>query len=523
MGTATTAKATLNRSGGARVGPAIDSAVRSPFPRVPRGRERLIRALTTVVAAAGAIGLSLFVTERLPSQSLFVSVALALLVVLPAWLMLSSNYAVTLGVLALYLGLVDGVLKLKLNTPVATLGRDLLLYSIVSGAVLRLLLSRRRIRIPPLSGYAAAFTVIALVQVLNPETQDFAHAIAALRPHLEFVPLFFFGYAVMRTSNRLRWYLLLLCTVAAVNGVVGFTQFDLTPEELSTWGPGYAERLEGTGALSPRTFEGESTSRVRPPALGSDMGFGGVIAVLAIPALLTLLGAAPRRWTLLVCGPLATGITLGVVTSQSRSTVVAAVVAVLAFFGLAAMSQRRAIALLGPIVAVALTLGVVSVLTSSGNDPEFRYDTIAPSKLLATTSDARGGTLAAIPEYATSFPLGKGLGLVGPAAGFAGDEASGLNGESQFTFFLVELGVAGLLIFAALQIKLLALATRLRRIDDPELRLLLAGCTAPLFAVAALWITGPISATSPTAPYFWFTAGILAFWLIERKRSRATS
>jgi hypothetical protein len=525
MGTATTAKATLNRSGGARVGPAIDSAVRSPFPRVPRGQERLIRALTTVVAAAGAIGLSLFVTERLPSQSLFVSVALALLVVLPAWLMLSSNYAVTLGVLALYLGLVDGVLKLKLNTPVATLGRDLLLYSIVFGAVLRLLLSRRRIRIPPLSGYAAAFTVIALVQVLNPETQDFAHAIAALRPHLEFVPLFFFGYAVMRTSNRLRWYLLLLCTVAAVNGVVGFTQFDLTPEELSTWGPGYAERLEGTGALSPRTFEGESTSRVRPPALGSDMGFGGVIAVLAIPALLTLLGAAARPRALLVCGPLAAGIILGVVTSQSRSVVVAAVVALLAFFGLAAMSQRRAIALLGPAAGVALTVVIVSVLVASGNDPEFRYDTIAPSKLLATTSDSRSGTLAAIPEYATSFPLGKGLGLVGPAAGFAGNvnQASALNGESQFTFFLVELGVAGLLIFAALQIKLLALATRLRRIDDPELRLLLAGCTAPLFAVAALWITGPISATSPTAPYFWFTAGILAFWLIEHKRSRATS
>ena len=119
---------------------------------MPRGRESLIRALTTVVAAAGAIGLSLFVTERLPSQSLFVSVALALLVVLPAWLMLSSNYAVTLGVLALYLGLVDGVLKLKLNTPVATLGRDLLLYSIVFGAVLRLLSRRRSLRLPPLSG-----------------------------------------------------------------------------------------------------------------------------------------------------------------------------------------------------------------------------------------------------------------------------------------------------------------------------------------------------------------------------------
>jgi hypothetical protein len=492
---------------------------------VARGRDSIARALTTAVAAASAIGLSLFVAERLPSQSLFVSVALALLVVLPAWLMLSSNYAVTLGVLALYLGLVDGVLKLKLNTPVAALGRDLLLYSIVFGAVLRLLSSRRRVRIPPLSGYVAAFTVIVLVQVLNPGSQSLTHGLAALRPHLEFVPLFFLGYAVMRTSNRLRWYLLLVCVVAAANGVAGLAQVDLTPEELSAWGPGYAERLEGTGAVSARTFESDGAARVRPPALGSDSGFGGAMAVLAIPALLTLLGAARRGWTLLVCGPLATGIVLGVVTSQSRSAVIAAVVALLAFFGLAAMSQRRAIALLGPTAAVALTVGVVSLLAAIGNDPEFRYDTIAPANVLATTSDARSGTLAAIPDYATSFPLGKGLGLVGPAAGFGVDfdETTALNGESQFTFLLVELGVAGLLIFGALQIKLLALATRLRRIEDPELRLLLAGCAAPLFAVAVSWISAPISATTPTAPYFWFTAGILAFWVIPRESRRPPS
>jgi hypothetical protein len=80
-----------------------------------------------------------------------------------------------------------------------------------------------------------------------------------------------------------------------------------------------------------------------------------------------------------------------------------------------------------------------------------------------------------------------------------------------------------LVIFGALQIRLLALATRLRRIDDPHVRLLLAGCSAPLFALAVSWIAGPISATSPTAPCFWFTAGILAFWLTQRERGRVPS
>jgi hypothetical protein len=172
--------------------------------------------------------------------------------------------------------------------------------------------------------------------------------------------------------------------------------------------------------------------------------------------------------------------------------------------------------LLGTAGVVALTVSVVSVLTAGGSESRFRYGTIAPAKVVGTTLDYRSGTLAAIPDYATTFPLGKGLGLVGPAAGFGVtfDEANALNGESQFTFLLVELGVVGLLVLGVLQIKLLVLTSRMRRIQDPQARLLLAGCSAPLFAVAASWIAGPISATSPTAPYFWFIAGALAFWFM---------
>jgi hypothetical protein len=200
-------------------------------------------------------------------------------------------------------------------------------------------------------------------------------------------------------------------------------------------------------------------------------------------------------------------------------------VALLAYFALAAVSQRRAAALFGAVVAVGLTVAVVSVLTAHRNAPGFRYGTIAPSRVFTTTVGYRGETLALVPEYASRFPLGKGLGQVGPATGFATkfDPANAVNGESQFTFLLVELGVAGLLIFGALQVRLLTLATRLRRIGDPRLRLLLAGCIAPMFAVAVSWIAGPVSATSPTAPYFWFTAGILAFWLVERDAGRGSS
>jgi hypothetical protein len=513
----------MNRAGAARTPAAVPSAVGTRAPRVGPRWDSAIRAAAAAAAGLGAVALSLFASERLAPQSLFVSLALAVLVVLPVWLVLSTNYAVTLAALLLYLGLVDGVLKLKLNTPTAALGRDVVLYSIVFGAGLRLLSSRRPLRLPPITGYVAAFTAIALAEVMNPGSQSLAHGLAALRPHVEFVPLFFFGYAVMRSRHRLRAFLVLLCVVAAANGVAGLVQFNQAPDQLAAWGPGYADRIAGVG-VSGRTFADKSdTNRVRPFALGSDAGFGGFTGALAVPAVLALLATGRRRWRLLVGPPFAAGIILAVVTSQSRSAVLAAVAAGIAFVALAMTSQRRAPTLFGVAAVLALAVGVISVVTAGQNGAALsRYESIAPARVLTSTFDYRKGTLAAIPEYATSFPLGKGLGLVGPAAGFGVtfDRANALNGESQFTFLLVELGVAGLLVFGALQIKLLALAARLPRIRDSELRLLLAACTAPLFAIAASWISGPVSASSPTAPFIWFTAGALAFWLIEQPAQR---
>ncbi len=496
----------------------------------PRPRwDAIGRAVTPPIVAVAAIGLAVLVTEQLAARSVFVAAALALLVVLPTWLFFSSSYRVTLAVLMLYLGCVDGVLKLTVNTQAATLGRDVLFYSIVLGALARFAVGSRPLRIPPLTGYVLAFVVIVLVQLLNPGTGSIGHGLAALRPHLEFVPLFFFGYYVMREPHQLRLFLLLLCVVAAANGIVSVVQFNLSPAQLASWGHGYHDRIYGIG-VSARSFSvgGGSTAYNRPFGLGPDIGFGGFTGVLAVPAWLALLGTARRRWAGRVGAPLGVGILLAVATSQQRTAVLAAVVALIAFGGLAIASGHRAAGILGLAAVVALAVGIVSTLTAGSNSAALsRYNDIAPSRVLNSTFAYRQDTLQAIPGYMTSFPLGKGLGHVGPATGLgktdAGSQGSlsdALNGESQFTFLLVELGIAGLLVFGALHLRLLALAARVPRVRDREVRLLLAGCAAPLFALAATWIAGPISATTPSSPFFWFTAGILAFWLYAPGQDR---
>ncbi len=121
---------------------------------------------------------------------------------------------------------------------------------------------------------------------------------------------------------------------------------------------------------------------------------------------------------------------------------------------------------------------------------------ISPSKLANTVSTSRSGTLSLIPNYMGQFPFGAGLGSSGPAYGNQGSSANTIDGESQITFLIGEVGVPGLVLFIAFQARVLGSAVRrLRRVADSETRILLAGLIAPLFALVANWYSG-INTTS---------------------------
>ena len=53
---------------------------------------------------------------------------------------------------------------------------------------------------------------------------------------------------------------------------------------------------------------------------------------------------------------------------------------------------------------------------------------------------------------------------------------------------------------------------RLRRIADPEMRLYLAGMSAPLIAMLIMGTSGLVSASGTFGPYLWFAAGTCAYW-----------
>ena len=498
------------------------AAITGPARRRSGAKETL--GLLAIWVALVAVVLLLAV--RMPSPSVLSVGVMVGLPAVAAWMFTSENYALTLGVLLLYLGLLDGFVKLGTGISSATLGRDVLLYAIAFGALARFALRREPLRLPPLSGWVLAFVLVVLVSVFNPGSYPIVkHGLPSVRPHLEFVALFFFGYYVLRDTKRMRMLLVLMLVCGAVNGVVNAVQFNMSADELSSWGPGYAKFIKGEGAgsggIAGRTFATDDGDRVRPFGLGSDAGGGGIIAVLAIPGAIALIGMAWRRPRYAAAAILLSiGCVTAVVTSQGRGVIVAGFVMVLAFAALTVSATRLVPTLAGLAVAGAVTLVVISAVSgNSENGNAFsRYESIRPTKLLETTRTDRGAAVTIVPTYIRDYPLGHGLGTGGPAAGFGGAERVALSAESEFAFLVLEVGVIGLIVVVGFALRMLQLAlTRIRRISDSELRMLLAAVASPLFGIFALFVSGAPTSGSPLAPYFWFVSGALAYWLISAR------
>lgn len=439
-----------------------------------------------------------------------------------AWCFSHRRVDQALAVLGLYLGLLDGYLKLRIGSPVITLGRDVLVAAIAGGALLRSMNSQHPLPIPPLGGLVLAFAAVVLIELFNPSAPSMAQGLAGVRQHLEFVPLFFLGFAFIRRESQVRALLLILVICAAAGGVISLIQSLLTPEQLAQWGPGYRQRILGEGVFAGAGrvgLDSAGNASVRPFGLGSDVGGGAAAAALALPALIALvMNAAEKRRV--VYTPLAIGIALALVTSGSRAATVAVFVSVVAFGVTAAASKNAVRVMAGLAIGSVLLYGVYQQV-GPDNPAKDRAESVAPGEVLSTFSQERGDSVEKFGGYAQEYPLGLGVGTVGPATAVTGQESdAGLDSETLWNFLILETGLPGLAIILALMLRLMWIAlTRIRRSVDPKMRLYLAALAAPLFSLAVAGFAGPTTISVPFGPFLWLVAGVLSYWLIALPRS----
>jgi hypothetical protein len=487
-----------------------------------RGNATLAAVGFAVVGAAAAV------LGYMGTSDALLSVAAGSVAALACWMLVSDRYERTLLVLLVYMGLFDGILKLRLDRGGVTLLRDALLYSIVLGAVARWVSRREGYRWPPYSAWVAAWVGVVVIQLVNDSNGTLRHSLAALRPHLEFVPLFFLGYEVLRNERRLRTFFVALAAIAGINGVVAVYQVQLTRPQLADWGPGYAHLLSGSGDLSPRAFtDSNGVDHPRPPALGGDMGFSGTLGALAAPGALAFLWWTRRRRRVefLLAMALLAGVGLAIAVSASRLAVIEGAAGMFALGVLAVVSTRRTEHAIAMAAAGAAIIGLAWLGLSQSSAGIFdRYRSITPNHFIKTAYDYRKDSLKQVPTYARDFPFGAGLGSVGPAAGSNPGTAGGkgANGETEFTFLMVELGIGGLLVLLLMHLLVLRRALgRVHRLPAANTRLFVAALGASVFGLFVGWLAGPTTANSPGAPFLWLALGALAYWLGDQVASHS--
>ncbi len=487
-----------------------------------------------VVSVAGliplALGLAITVESPNPNPALVFGVLIALAVVLA--LLLSTRYEITLTIVALYLGLLDGPVKNEVASKATSGVRDVLIIAVALGMLMRFAVRKERVSLPPLSRWVVGFVAVVLIDALNPHTDGILKAIGGYRQQLEWVPFFFFGYMFLRTKRRFRQFFLVLGVIALANGIVGAIQAKISPTALARWGPGYSSIVHGGSnavGLTARTYKSEGESRARPPALGSDSGFGGGVGALALPGLLALLvaGRMRRRWPIVL---LSMGAVLGIATAASRTAVVTGVFVVLSFALLSFVAQLRVgRAFMGLTAIVVISLAVGSALIAADGKGVFaRQESLTSlSHTEETGGESKSRSLSQIPSDLVREPFGFGLGTSGAASGFGGHQHLEVEGErviggSAYSLLMKELGFPGLFLWVGLTVNVLALGVFwLRRIVDIELRTYLVGMLAGFMALTVQGFSAPTLAVTIGA-FLWLVPGVVAYWLAGPGRAAMT-
>jgi len=510
------------------------ASARPPANSAARRGGQSANALAVLVAGGLAALIALAVAVAMPKPSIALIGALIGAAVLLYALVFRTSLETGVFILAVYLGLLDGPVKLLAHNQFASATRDVLIAAVCAGALVRMLVDRKPIRLPPLSGWVLAFVAIVLIGAANPKTAGLLKIVGGYRQNLEWVPFFFFGYALIRSSRRFGAMFVILGVLALANGLVATYQTQIPVGQLAAWGPGYASLIngsaeEGVGNIgsSTRKYNVEGEGHVRPMALGADSGDGAGLGVIALPAALALLsfGGPKRRiyGAVLVLGSL-----VAILTGLGRLQVIGGLITVLAFAALALLSGRRmtrALRTLLIIGAIAIPLGAVFV-SAVGSSLFSRYESIAPTHVVETSTSYKEQALELIPSYIERAPFGFGLGTVGPASAFGGNshhvlENHGVTSETQYNFSEDETGAPGLLIFIGICVQVVVLLlVGLPKIPDWKVKLALAGVFASFLAHIVMGLRGSFMASAAPGAYFWFSFGIAAYWLVKADRFR---
>lgn len=424
-------------------------------------------------------------------------------------------------------GLIRGLLH---SNPVSIVARDIVLGIIVVGWGAQRLQNRERdpIRVPPGTLLVALFVINCLLQVMNPFAISLLQSIGGLKLHLSALPLLFLAYDVFRRPAQVRSVILFLTLMTLIMGVTSYVQYVHGPNWTWAHFPGSQEAIGSNLSSNPQQGFNSLTATFKPPGTSSGGGGAGACAGIIFPLTFVL--------------PLLSGKLQ--FSKNARLALVAVLLAFIVIIFVNAVRSALVISLSGIVIssllvggklrvrmltaiAVCLVLGGLAYTftqTVSQGGVTSRFATTFSDPVDALHKDRRTFFDDAV-FIVTHSPLGVGLGRVGAAGGRLGGSGGGLDfvvfSEAYLGSIMYETGIIGGLLITAITLFFIERGvSALRRLADPDSRLLAAAITAILVLVFANFFVTPVLLGPPGSVLFWLLSGVSLRVFAPKVRAR---
>jgi len=441
------------------------------------------------------------------------------------WCMFSKSVWRSLFIYLIYITCIEGVMKqlAKTNSTATFIAypiRDAMIWILVFKVYF---LQKGKKPVPSkkhmpqnLKVLIILFVILNLFQILASFTDiGLLISIFAIRPYLEWLPIFLLAYKYMRTKQNYIMFSSALLFCVSLNGIAGTIQYIKGPGWMASLSPGYNYFVYEQG----RVFTGSGgESLLRPPALGNDCGFGGMLAMYSLPFLFYLFVQVYKKrmpFFRKVILFLATILSLmGAISSISRTVIVVTILesVIIIFLILKPGMKTKAIFIRFFIILA----GAFIIFLSQYPTFFVRYQSIStPQKVWEIFSEkesSRRHRIENLPKLTARYFFGGGLGKSGSAGGFVKrydilTEPKDIPFlENQYEYTLLDLGMLGVILWLLIHLMSLKTAFYIYRRSSKEIKY---ACLALVVILSTLlpvgWFFGTMQGISGAA--FWFACG----------------
>lgn len=415
------------------------------------------------------------------------------------------------------------------NQTLLFFGKDLLLAVVYLSFYIAVQRKREKTFRPPFLFAFSLFLLLGAMQIFNPNSAHIFYGLMGFKMYFYYVPLLFVGYALFRSDEELRKFLVLNAGLAAVINGLGIAQAILGQQFLNP--VSLAPELEGLGNLSKVSPLSHQTFYL-PTSVFVSAGrfalFSTSAVILGLATAAYLLLSAKQRGRKVVFVSLATSV-LAVVLCGGRgavvSTAIGAAVLCAAFLWGAPWRWRQAHRLVRAIrrsvmiVALGLTVLILLFPEEAGSRLAFYSETLSPDSSAYELSYRVwdypvGNLLVAFDD--PHWLVGNGIGMASLSAQYVarmlGERPPRMGVEEGYGTLMVEMGVLAPLLWiiwtAALLVSAWKVTQRLR-----QTRLFPIGCAVVWYAFYLLYMmtfAGMAAYQNYTSNiYLWLVVGML--------------